>query len=79
MEKRWISGSFVARVSGRKVMQTNSWCRFCITQTQVLERGTKVLQFDVCCEAIDQNFNCGCDRYAILHLYSLDSQLSISM
>lgn len=22
-----------------------------------LERGTKVLQFDVCCEAIDQNFN----------------------
>ena len=24
-----------------------------------LERGTKALQFDVCCEAIDQNFDCG--------------------
>ena len=25
-----------------------------------LERGTKTLQFDVCCEAIHQNFDCGC-------------------
>ena len=33
-----------------------------------LERGTKALQFDVCCKAIDQNFDCGCDRYAILRL-----------
>ena len=25
-----------------------------------LERGSKTLQFDVCCEAIHQNFDCGC-------------------
>ena len=25
-----------------------------------LERGTKVLQFNVCCEGVDQNFDCGC-------------------
>jgi len=30
-----------------------------------------VLQFDVCCKGIDQNFDCGCDRYAILRLDSL--------
>ena len=36
-----------------------------------LQRGTKAVQFDVCREAIDQNFNCGCDRYAILRLDSL--------
>ena len=24
------------------------------------ERGTEVLRFDVCCEAIDNNFDCGC-------------------
>ena len=36
-----------------------------------LERGTEVLQFDVCCKAIDQNFDCGCDRCAILRLDSL--------
>ena len=36
-----------------------------------LERGTKALQFDVRCEAIDQNFDCGCDCYAILRLDSL--------
>ena len=36
-----------------------------------LERGTEVLQFDVCCKAIDQNFDCGCDRCAILCLDSL--------
>ena len=28
-----------------------------------------VLQFDVCCKGTDQNFNCGCDRYTILHSY----------
>ena len=28
----------------------------------------KMLQFDVCCKAIDQNFNCGCDGYPILRL-----------
>ena len=33
--------------------------------TAELERGTKALQFDVCCKAIGQNFDCGCDRYAI--------------
>ena len=36
-----------------------------------LERGAEVLQFDVCCKAIDQNFDCGCDRCAILRLDSL--------
>ena len=25
-----------------------------------LERGTRTVQFDVCCEAIHQNFDCGC-------------------
>ena len=30
------------------------------TLTSKLERGTKALQFDVCCKAIDQNFDCGC-------------------
>ena len=33
--------------------------------TAELERGTKALQFDVCCKAIGQNFDCGCDHYAI--------------
>ena len=36
-----------------------------------LERGTKALQFHVCCKVIDQNFDCGCDRYAILRFDSL--------
>ena len=36
-----------------------------------LERGIKVLQVDVCCGAIDQKFDCGCDCYAILHLHLL--------
>ena len=34
-----------------------------------LKRGTKMLQFDVCCEAIDQNIDCGCvlkNRYTNL-------------
>ena len=35
------------------------------------EQGTKALQFDVCCKAIGQNFDCGCDRYAILRLDTL--------
>ena len=30
-----------------------------------------MLQFDLCCMAIDQNFDCGCDRCAILRLDSL--------
>ena len=30
-----------------------------------------MFQFDVCCKAIDQNFDCGCDRCAILRLDSL--------
>ena len=29
-----------------------------------LERETKMLQFDVCHKAIDQNFDCGCDSYS---------------
>ena len=29
------------------------------------------LEFDVCCKAINQNFDCGCDHCAILHLDSL--------
>ena len=33
-----------------------------------LERVTKQLHFDVCCKVIDQIFDCGCDRYAILRL-----------
>ena len=36
-----------------------------------LERGTKALQFDMCCKATDQNFDCGCDHYAIVHLDTL--------
>ena len=35
-----------------------------------LERGTKVLKFDVCCKTIDQNSDCGCNHYTILH-YSI--------
>ena len=30
-----------------------------------------MLQFDVCCKANDQNFDCGCDRCTILRLDSL--------
>ena len=30
-----------------------------------------MLQFDVCCKNIDQNFDCGCDCCAILRLDSL--------
>ena len=36
-----------------------------------LERGTKMLQFDVCCEAIHEDFDCGCvlkKGYAYLQL-----------
>ena len=43
----------------------------CTVLQAQLERGTKVLQFDVCYKAIDQNFECGCDRHAILRLDSL--------
>ena len=42
-----------------------------------LERGTKALQFDVCCEAIVQNFNCGCGNlqgYTNLHLLACPNQ-----
>ena len=35
-----------------------------------LERGTEVLQFHVCCKAIDQNFDCGCERCTI-HAFGL--------
>ena len=45
----------------------------------LLERGTKVLQFDVCCKAIDQNFDCGCDCYTTLHLYLLRSTFPIEI
>ena len=37
-----------------------------------------MLQFDVCCKAIDQNFDSGCDRYAILRLDSLMKVLCAS-
>ena len=30
-----------------------------------------MLQFDVCCKATNQNFDCGCDHCAILRLDSL--------
>ena len=43
----------------------------CMVLPAELERGTKALKFDVCCKAIDQNFDRGCDRYAILRLDSL--------
>ena len=43
----------------------------CMFLPAELERGAEVLQFDVCCKAIDQNFDCGCDRCAILRLDSL--------
>ena len=47
----------------------NFWnARSCIAE---LERGSKALQFDVCCKAIDQNCDCGCDRHSILCLNSL--------
>ena len=36
-----------------------------------LEGRIEVLQFDVCCKATDQNFACGCYRYAFLRLVSL--------
>ena len=36
-----------------------------------LERGAEVLQLDVYSKATDQNFDCGCDCCAILHLDSL--------
>ena len=36
-----------------------------------LERRTKTLQFDVCCKAIDQNFECGRDGCSILRFDSL--------
>ena len=46
-----------------------------------LERGTKTLQIDVCCEAIDQIFDCGCvlkKCYANLHiLTSLNKEITI--
>ena len=38
-----------------------------------------MLQFDVCCKAIGQNFDSGCDRYAILHLDSLMKVLCVSI
>ena len=35
-----------------------------------LERGTKALHFDVCCKAIDRNFNCGSDHYIIYIIWT---------
>ena len=40
-----------------------------------LERVAEVLQFDVCCKAIDQSFDCGCNRCKILRLDSLEEAL----
>ena len=39
-----------------------------------VERGTEVLQFDVCCEAIDQNFDSGCILKKILPKFALISK-----
>ena len=52
----------------RKYRQEFLKCTFLPAE---LERGTKMLQFDVCYKAIDQNFDCRCDRYAILCLDTL--------
>ena len=38
-----------------------------------------MLQFDVCCKAIDQNFDCGCDRCAILRLDSLAMVMNVRL
>ena len=32
-------------------------------RTGVVEKGTKMPQFDVCCKAIGQNFTSGCNCY----------------
>ena len=45
--------------------------------TSRLERGTKALQFDVCCEAIDQNFDCGCVLNKRLRKFALISESTI--
>ena len=37
-----------------------------------------MLQFDVCCKAIDQNFDCGCDRCATLRLDSLPGVVTVT-
>ena len=39
-----------------------------------LERGTKVLQFDVCCEANEQNFDYGCKSKKMLRKFALVSK-----
>ena len=39
-----------------------------------LERGTKTLQFDVCCEAINQNFDCGCVLKKRLRKFAMISE-----
>ena len=52
----------------RKYRQEFWKCTFLPAQ---LEREAKVLQFDVYCKAIDQKFDCGCDRYVVLRLDSL--------
>ena len=39
-----------------------------------LERGTKTLQLGVCCEAIYQNFDCGCILKKRLHKFTIFSE-----
>ena len=54
--------------------------KFGITGLKSSLRATEkyeVLQFDVCCKAIDQNSDCGCDRCAILCLDSLLTYASV--
>ena len=57
----------------KKLLKRNYRQEFlkCTFLPSELERGTEVLQFDVYCKATDQNFDCGCDRCAILRLDSL--------
>ena len=74
--KIWLSKvKWYVPISLKKRLKWNYRQEFlnCTFLPAELERGAKVLQFDVCWKAIDQNFNCGCDRCAILRLDSLVS------
>ena len=58
-------------------LQNGRYVLLLLCRSLLQERGTKVLQFDVCCEATDQNFDCGCilkKGYANLYLLASPNQ-----
>ena len=58
LHKKWLERNY-----RQKILK----CTFLPAE---LERGTKVLQFGVCCKAIDQTFGCGYDQFCVWTHYT---------